>query len=70
MSDCTLMTSGKHVRAEPIGWWAAIAETVLPFSLSLSARRTSAGPMSIPHIMASASMSMASSAMTEKRVSA
>ena len=56
-SDWRAMTSGKRVRAVPRGWWPTIAEIVSPFSLSLSARRTSAGPMSMPHIMRTASMS-------------
>ena len=42
---------------------------LLPFSLSLSASRTSAGPMSMPHMRHSASVSRASSAITEKRES-
>ncbi len=70
MSGMTSMTSGKQVRATPMGWWAATAETVLPFSLSLSASRTSAGPTSIPHMIVSASAFMASSARAEKRESA
>ncbi len=62
------MTSAKGVRDDPSGWCAAMADTVLPFSRSLSARSTSAGPMSMPHMMVSASMSLASSARAEKRV--
>ena len=31
MSHWTLMTSGKHVRAVPIGWWAATADMAFPF---------------------------------------
>ena len=69
MSVCIHMTSGNLVLAVPMGWWATRAETFLPFSLSLSARRTSAGPTSIPHMRHSASMSRASSAITEKRES-
>ena len=70
MSVCIHMTSGNLVLAVPMGWWATTAEMLLPFSLSLSASRTSAGPMSMPHIMHSASISLASSAITEKRESA
>ena len=69
MSVCIHMTSGNFVLAVPRGWWATTADTVSPFSLSLSASRTSAGPMSIPHIILSASASRASSAITEKRQS-
>ena len=69
MSACIHMTSGNFVLAVPMGWWATRAEIFLPLSLSLSASSTSAGPMSIPHIRHSASISRASSAITEKRES-
>ena len=56
-SDCSETTSPKRVRAVPSGWWPTTAEIVCPFSLRRSARRTSADPMSMPHIMRTASIS-------------
>ena len=56
-SDCRDTTSPKRVRAVPRGWCPTRAEIVSPFSLRRSASRTSAGPMSMPHIMRTASMS-------------
>ena len=62
MSACMDMTSGNLDLAVPMGWWATRAEMSLPFSLSLSARRTSPVPMSIPHMTLVTSMSLDSSA--------
>lgn len=62
MSAWMSMTLGNRTRELPSGWWATRASMRLPFSLSLSARRTSPVPTSMPHIRHSASVSMASSA--------
>ncbi len=70
MAVICIMTSGKHVLEVPSGWCAMTASILWPFSLSLSARRTSADVMSIPHIMRSASSSFAYSAPTENLESA
>ena len=70
MSDCMSMTFGNRTLEDPVGWCATRASILLPFSLRRSARSTSPVPMSIPHIMISASISRASSAMTENLQSA
>ena len=63
------MTFGNSTRDFPSGWCATRASTLAPLSLSLSARRTSPVPTSMPHIRDSASASRASSSQAEKRQS-
>ncbi len=69
MSACMDMTFGNRTLEDPSGWCPTRASMRLPFSLSLSARRTSPVPMSMPHMNVSASMSRASSEPQEKRQS-
>lgn len=68
-SVCHLMTSGKMFLDLPRGWCDATASILMPFSLSLSASRISSVPMSMPHTMFSASVSLAWSMPEQKRES-
>lgn len=69
MSVCIHMTSGKMLRDLPRGWCATTASIRSPFSRRRSAMRISAGVMSIPHRIRSASVSLAISSPQLKRQS-
>ena len=65
MSAWIGITLGYRFRDFPVGWCATTASMRSPLERRRSASRTSAGPMSMPHIILEASVSRASSSRAE-----